>query len=180
VIHPKNLYFREKSSFFPFKTTSSQIISYFKSENFLKNTTKTLNEKNQGINVDYDTQSLTKENQEELESLLDGSSTGSLSDNLKEHNIQPFLIGKNVESFNDSFERKTEKTFKVVYPKNNVFTNTECYLKLDDDKFLKKRRSRLRQRRYVYQDNIRIKIKRRFFNYALVNKLNYILNKSKL
>ena len=180
MIHPKNLYFREKSSFFPFKTTPSQTISYFKSDNFLKTTTKTLNEKNQGINVDYDTQSLTKENQEELESLLDGSSTGYLSDNLKEHNIQPFLIGKNVESFNDSFERKTEKTFKVVYPKNNVFTNTECYLKLDDDKFLKKRRSRIRQRRYVYQDNIRIKIKRRFFNYALVNKLNYILNKSKL
>ena len=180
MIHPKNLYFREKSSFFPFKTTPSQAISYFKSENLLKNTTKTLNEKNQDINIDYDTQSFTKENQEELESLLDGSSTGSLSDNLKEHNIQPFLIGKNDESFNDSFERKTEKTFKVVYPKNNVFTNTECSLKLDDDKFLKKRRSRIRQRRYVYQDNIRIKIKRRFFNYALVNKLNYILNGSKL
>ena len=178
---PKNLYFRENSSFLPFKTTTSLIASYLKSENFLKNNAKTLNQKNQDTNIDYDSQSFTEENQEELNSLLDGNSTSPLSDNLKEQNFQPFLIGKNVESFNNSFERKAEKTFKVIYPKNiNVFTNTECYLKLDDDKFLMKKRSHIRKRRYENQDNIRTKIKRRFFNNALLNKLNHILNESKL
>ena len=58
--------------------------------------------------------------------------------------------------------------------KSNLFTNTEknCVLIIDEEYVLKRKRYNYQRPRRDNQDNIRKKIKRGFFNIALIKKLN--------
>ena len=68
--------------------------------------------------------------------------------------------------------------FKVEYPLKDLRCGTtKCFELNEDDEsnFIKKKRSKKRQKRYTYKDLIQQKIKRNFFNGYLVIKLNKIL-----
>ena len=84
----------------------------------------------------------------------------------------------NIELFIPSFEEKNKnnsKIFKVVYPKKDfVFTCIDNGLFTEEEILCRKRYPKKRRRR-ENQDNIRKKIKRGFFNKALLQKLNMIL-----
>ena len=60
------------------------------------------------------------------------------------------------------------------FKNSNLFTNTEknCFLLEDKENKLQKKRFREKRPRRENQDNIRRKIKRGFFNNALLKKLN--------
>ena len=71
-----------------------------------------------------------------------------------------------------------KRIFKVEYPLRDKRCETTKYFELnedDDSNFIKKKRSKKRQKRYTYKDLIQQKIKRNFFNGYLVIKLNEIL-----
>ena len=65
------------------------------------------------------------------------------------------------------------KIFDVIYPENiSLFTILDSYSSSDDETFLKRKRSLQRGRRKKDLDNVLKKIKTRFFNTALLKKLN--------
>ena len=71
-----------------------------------------------------------------------------------------------------------KRIFKVEYPLKDLRCGTtKCFELNEDDEsnFIKKKRSKKRQKRYTYKDLIQQKIKRNFFNGYLVIKLNEIL-----
>lgn len=71
-----------------------------------------------------------------------------------------------------------KRIFKVEYPLKDLRCGTTKCFELnedDDSNFIKKKRSKKRQKRYTYKDLIQQKIKRNFFNGYLVIKLNKIL-----
>lgn len=71
-----------------------------------------------------------------------------------------------------------KRIFKVEYPLKDLRCGTtKCFELNEDDEsnFIKKKRSKKRQKRYTYKDLIQQKIKRNFFNGYLVIKLNKIL-----
>jgi hypothetical protein len=75
-------------------------------------------------------------------------------------------------------KEKEKKIFNIEYKKkNSIFTQTEKDLQINDEAFLKKKRSTIRRSRKENQDNIRKKIKRGFLNNALVKNLNETLKK---
>ena len=75
-------------------------------------------------------------------------------------------------------KEKEKKIFNIEYKKkNSIFTQTEKELQINDEAFLKKKRSTIRRSRKENQDNIRKKIKRGFLNNALVKNLNEALKK---
>ena len=75
-------------------------------------------------------------------------------------------------------KEKEKKIFIIEYKKkNSIFTQTEKELQINDEAFLKKKRSTIRRSRKENQDNIRKKIKRGFLNNALVKNLNETLKK---
>ena len=75
-------------------------------------------------------------------------------------------------------KEKEKKIFNIEYKKkNSIFTQTEKELQINDEAFLKKKRSTIRRSRKENQDNIRKKIKRGFLNNALVKNLNETLKK---
>ena len=87
----------------------------------------------------------------------------------------------NIELFIAPFEeinKNNSKIFKVVYPKKDfVFTCIEKGLFTEEEILCRKRYPKKRRRR-DNQDNIRKKIKRGFFNKALLHKLNMkLINK---
>ena len=64
------------------------------------------------------------------------------------------------------------KIFDVIYPKNiSLFTLLENNSSSKDVTFLKRKREKIKIRRRKNNDNIRKKIKRGFFNFALIKKL---------
>ena len=67
-----------------------------------------------------------------------------------------------------------KRIFEVIYPAKNQQINTEIEIKYD---FTKKIRSKNKQPRFTNWDNIRRKIKRRFVNTYLKNKINMKLKK---
>ena len=71
------------------------------------------------------------------------------------------------------------KIFDVVYPeKVSLFTALDNYTSTKDEtSFLKRKRFQEKRRRRDNRDNIRKKIKRAFFNFALIKKLNGRLRK---
>ena len=86
-----------------------------------------------------------------------------------------FTIKPNKQNLNSySKENKKDKRiFNIEYiKKNSVFTQIEKDLPIDEEAFLKKKRSNRKKSRKEYQDNIRKKIKRGFLNNTLVKKLN--------
>ena len=75
-------------------------------------------------------------------------------------------------------KEKEKKIFNIEHKKkNSIFTQTEKDLQINDEAFLKKKRSTIRRSRKENQDNIRKKIKRGFLNNALVKNLNETLKK---
>ena len=71
-----------------------------------------------------------------------------------------------------------KRIFKVEYPLKDLRCGTtKCFELNEDDEsnFIKKKRSKKRQKRYTYKDLIQQKIKRNFFNGYLVIKLTEIL-----
>lgn len=71
-----------------------------------------------------------------------------------------------------------KRIFKVEYPLKDLRCGTtKCFELNEDDEsnFIKKKRSKKRQKRYTYKDLIQQKIKRNFFNGYLVIKLNKVL-----
>ena len=81
-------------------------------------------------------------------------------------NIDPYLLQLNT--------KHKKKIFEVIYPAKNQQITTESEIKYD---FTKKIRSKNKQPRFTNWDNIRRKIKRRFVNTYLKNKINMKLKK---
>ena len=127
---------------------------------------------------------------EELSLLSDD--TKSRSSFWQRHSMTSSLpLEENVDNLNDqsssnlfSFESLQEKEqekqplFEVVYPKNDLlFSKTEknsglISIEETEETFLKRKRLPIRKPRKDNQDNMRKKIKRGFFNTALINILN--------
>ena len=80
--------------------------------------------------------------------------------------IDPYLLQLNT--------KHKKKIFEVIYPAKNQQITTESEIKYD---FTKKIRSKNKQPRFTNLDNIRRKIKRRFVNTYLKNKINMKLKK---
>ena len=80
--------------------------------------------------------------------------------------IDPYLLQLNT--------KHKKKIFEVIYPAKNQQITTESEIKYD---FTKKIRSKNKQPRFTNWDNIRRKIKRRFVNTYLKNKINMKLKK---
>ena len=100
--------------------------------------------------------------EENFQCLIESRSTGSIS------NSNPI-------SSEGLKEKKLKPFFKVEYPKKyTLFTKSEknSILIREERNLLKKKRSSLRKPRRDNQDNMRKKIKRGFFNTALINILN--------
>ena len=81
--------------------------------------------------------------------------------------IDPYLLQLNT--------KHKKKKFEVIYPTKNQQITTESEIKYD---FTKKIRSKNKQPRFTNWDNIRRKIKRRFVNTYLKNKINMKLKKA--
>jgi len=90
------------------------------------------------------------------------------------------------ENYTPIFEPVNAKIFKVIHrERTSLFTNLEnddINSSTNDETFLKRKRFPEKRRRLENQDNMRKKIKRGFFNNALITKLNENLvdNKIKL
>ena len=82
-------------------------------------------------------------------------------------NIDPYLLQLNT--------KRKKRIFEVIYPAKNQQITTESEIKYD---FTKKIRSKNKQPRFTNWDNIRRKIKRRFVNTYLKNKINMKLKKA--
>ena len=75
-------------------------------------------------------------------------------------------------------KEKDKKIFNISYQKKiSVFTQIEKDLPINEERFLKKKRSAERRSRREYQDNMRKKIKRGFLNNALIKRLNETLKR---
>ena len=75
-------------------------------------------------------------------------------------------------------KEKDKKIFNISYQKKiSVFTQIEKDLPINEETFLKKKRSAERRSRREYQDNMRKKIKRGFLNNALIKRLNETLKR---
>ena len=103
-------------------------------------------------------------------------------------NIDDFLNILEI-AFNDCFKvnqqkpmvehKKRDKIFEVVRPiKALLFTKLEDDLfKEEENTFMNRKRYKIKRSRRENQDNIRKKIKRGFFNSALIPKINMIIKK---
>jgi len=134
--------------------------------------------------------------QEELNSLSDD--TKSRSSFWQKHSMTSSLpLEENEDDLNEqsssnlfSFESLQEKEqekkplFEVMYPKKDLlFSKTEknsglISIEETEETFLKRKRLPIRKPRKDNQDNMRKKIKRGFFNTALINILNQKLESS--
>ena len=128
--------------------------------------------------------------QEELSLLSDD--TKSRSSFWQRHSMTLSLpLEENVDNLNDQSssnlfsleslqekEQEKQPLFEVVYPKNDLlFSKTEknsglISIEETEETFLKRKRLPIRKPRKDNQDNMRKKIKRGFFNTALINILN--------
>ena len=128
--------------------------------------------------------------QEELSLLSDD--TKSRSSFWQRHSMTSSLpLEENVDNLNDQSssnlfsleslqekEQEKQPLFEVVYPKNDLlFSKTEknsglISIEETEETFLKRKRLPIRKPRKDNQDNMRKKIKRGFFNTALINILN--------
>ena len=88
------------------------------------------------------------------------------------------------ENYAPIFEPENAKIFKVVYrERTSLFTNLEndeIDSSTNDETLLKRKRFPEKRRRLENQDNMRKKLKRVFFNDALIIKLNSILSDNKI
>ena len=88
---------------------------------------------------------------------------------------------KNLDQFN---KKDKKKIFDVIYPEKNYKILTENEINsnsldlFESFDFNKKTRSKVKQRRFTNQDNMRRVIKRRFTNTYLKNKFNKKLKKA--
>ena len=88
---------------------------------------------------------------------------------------------KNLDQFN---KKDKKKIFDVIYPEKNYKILTENEINsnpldlFESFDFKKKTRSKVKQRRFTNQDNMRRVIKRRFSNTYLKNKFNKKLKKA--
>ena len=84
------------------------------------------------------------------------------------------------ENYTPIFEPENAKIFKVVHrERTSLFTNLEndeIDSSTNDETLLKRKRFPEKRRRFENQDNMRKKLKRVFFNDALIAKLNAILS----
>lgn len=98
----------------------------------------------------------------------------------KDKEIFPFFYfdeTKN-ELLSEKEKEKDKKIFNISYEKKiSVFTQIEKDLPINEETFLKKKRSAERRSRKEYQDNMRKKIKRGFLNNALIKRLNETLKR---
>ena len=82
------------------------------------------------------------------------------------------------ELLSEKEKEKDKKIFNISYEKKiSVFTQIEKDLPINEETFLKKKRSAERRSRKEYQDNMRKKIKRGFLNNALIKRLNETLKR---
>ena len=100
----------------------------------------------------------------------------------KDKEIFPFFYfdetKKELPSEKEKEKEKEKKIFNISYQKKiSVFTQIEKDLPINEERFLKKKRSAERRSRREYQDNMRKKIKRGFLNNALIKRLNETLKR---
>ena len=99
-------------------------------------------------------------------------------------NINLDEINSIFENYTPIFEPVNAKIFKVVYrERTSLFTNLEndeIDSSTNDETLLKRKRFPEKRRRFENQDNMRKKLKRVFFNDALIAKLNSILSDNKI
>ena len=100
----------------------------------------------------------------------------SLFDEEEEENFGGLLINKkeDLEIFKDILSTEKKAIFEVVYPKEETLFNIiEINSRKESNKcFLRRKRIPDGRSNKDRLDNIRVKIKRGFFNYALLSKLN--------
>ena len=135
----------------------------------------TLSEKeNIDIEIRFNLNFSPNSTQEEKDSLISSnfSDTNTFISSILDPNpmpsIEEFILKNSSETRNDSISSQE---------KPNLFTNTESYsiLVKEGEGMLKRKRFMERRPRKENQDNIRKKIKRGFFNCALIKKLNEVL-----
>ena len=111
--------------------------------------------------------------QEEKDSLISSnfSDTNTFISSILDPNPMP-SIDEFIPKNSDSSETRNDSISSQEKP--NLFTNTESYsiLVKEGEGMLKRKRFMKRRPRKENQDNIRKKIKRGFFNCALIKKLN--------
>ena len=96
----------------------------------------------------------------------------------KDKEIFPFFYFDETKKELPSEKEKEKKIFNISYEKKiSVFTQIEKDLPINEERFLKKKRSAERRSRKEYQDNMRKKIKRGFLNNALIKRLNETLKR---
>jgi len=96
----------------------------------------------------------------------------------KDKEIFPFFYFDETKKELPSEKEKDKKIFNISYQKKiSVFTQIEKDLPINEERFLKKKRSAERRSRKEYQDNMRKKIKRGFLNNALIKRLNETLKR---
>ena len=115
-------------------------------------------------------------------SIFSISQMAPLIENNDEKKINNFSFENNLSNNDDisnsqPSENKEEKKpyFEVIYPKEKtLFTPAICddIFEKQEEYFLKRKRSQIRRQRKDNQDNIRKKVRRGFFNNALIDKLN--------
>lgn len=127
---------------------------------------------------------------DQINSLVAACSLGLTPPSTNENNTLPFLNESNeekkivpsTEQIKELNKGETKKFFKVIYPeKLSLFTNINNNLELNEEEYKNKPKKNLlknkKRPRKEYKDNIRRKIKRRFCNNYIINKLNFILKK---
>ena len=128
---------------------------------------------------------------EETDSSNEGYSNILLSSNQYQNSLIPlkeedkdkemfpfFFFDETKKELPSEKEKQEKKIFNISYQKKiSVFTEIEKDLSINEEIYLKKKRSAERRSRREYQDNIRKKIKRGFLNNALIKKLNETLKR---
>ena len=82
--------------------------------------------------------------------------------------VKNIITPNNQKKANESISEESSHLFNKV---------KKVLIPIEEEKFLQNKRCKERRPRKDYNDNIRVKIKRRFLNHALKDKLNNILKK---
>ena len=82
--------------------------------------------------------------------------------------VKNIITPNNLKKANESISEESSHLFNKV---------KKVLIPIEEEKFLQNKRCKERRPRKDYSDNIRVKIKRRFLNHALKDKLNNILKK---
>lgn len=103
---------------------------------------------------------------------------GGLKSKTLSDNENKFNYSNNTSESSIHNPKKTKKIFNIEHKKRKAFfTKKEDNPPLfqEEKKFLKRKRSKIRKKGKDRKDNMRVKIKRGFFNFTLIRKLNRLL-----